>query len=389
MHILHVIKTLDPAAGGPPMIAARLAAGQSALGHYVSLSTTALKDREFDTQKALESIPDWREIKKYFFAPLSNFDWLLKRGSNSPLESLIREADVVHLHSVWDPMILASSWICRRLGKPYFILLNGTLDPWCLRQKSIKKKIALLLAYHSMINHAAALHLGNSEEQNLIQPLKLKAPRVIIPNGVFFEEIDPLLVQGQFRKSFPSIPDKPYFLFLSRLHYKKGLDLLADAFAHYVQKGGEFDLVVAGPDDGDGSLEDFQQRLVASDVQNRVHLIGPIYGSTKFHALADASAFVLPSRQEGFSVAITEALACGLPTVITEGCHFPEVAEFGAGYVTPFDATAYGEALLKIQADGRIKMMGTDARKLVEQRYTWHHVADQTVKAYREYANVP
>jgi len=144
-------------------------------------------------------------------------------------------------------------------------------------------------------------------------------------------------------------------------------------------------LVVAGPDDG--AREDFEQRIERAGLKHRVHILGPIYDQQRLAALADAALFCLPSRQEGFSLAITEALGCGLPVVISEGCHFPEVADADAGFVLPLDAKAFADAMAKLLSDDQLRSrMSIAAKQLVHERYAWPAIAAQTVLAYQRFA---
>jgi glycosyltransferase involved in cell wall biosynthesis len=179
----------------------------------------------------------------------------------------------------------------------------------------------------------------------------------------------------------PELQGAPYVLFLSRLHHKKGLDVLAEAFRLIAGTRSDVHLVVAGPDDG--AARDFQAR-VAGALASRVHLVGALYGVEKFAALVDAACFCLPSRQEGFSVAITEAMACHLPVVISDSCHFPEVEAAHAGIITTLDPRAVAAAVLQILDDpAAAGRMGAAGGNLVRERYTWQAVAAQSLVHYR------
>jgi glycosyltransferase involved in cell wall biosynthesis len=289
---------------------------------------------------------------------------------------------VLHLHGVWDPLLYAAARTARSLGKPYLVAPHGMLDPWSLAQSRLKKKLALALGWRAMLNRAGAIHWLNADEQKLAAPLGLTAPGCVIPNGVNLEEFDPLPPAELFRKRRPALGERPYLLFLSRLHYKKGLDYLADAFAMVAASNPDVYLVVAGPDDG--ARGEFERRIAAAGLTDRVHLPGPVYGPEKLSALAGATCFVLPSRQEGFSVAILESLACGTPAIVSTECHFPEVAEVGAGEVVPLDAAAVAGAIEKLLADPeRRRRMGQAGRELVAERFTWPRVAEQSVAVYK------
>ncbi len=233
-----------------------------------------------------------------------------------------------------------------------------------------------------MLDHAAFLHVLNIDEGRLIEPLKLATPNAIIPNGIFSEEIATLPPKGNFYAKNPQLKERPFILFLSRLHYKKGLDYLADAFRIVASQCPDVQLVVAGPDGGE--KEPFERCIAETGLKDRVHVVGPIYGPDKFAAFSDCACFCLPSRQEGFSMAIVEALACRVPVVITEPCHFPEVAAAGAGEVVPLVAQAIGQALVRVLSDGDLReRMGQAGRDLVWSRYTWLKIAEQSIDAYQ------
>jgi glycosyltransferase involved in cell wall biosynthesis len=254
------------------------------------------------------------------------------------------------------------------------------LDPWSLAQKRWKKRLALAAGWRGILNRAAALHLLNEDERRLVAGLGLTAPAVIIPIGVPLQEID----QGRaeaFAARHPAVGSRPYVLFVSRLHYKKGLDYLAEAFRLVAANHREVQVVVVGPDGG--ARGDFEQQVKSAGLTDRVHVLGPISAAEKWNALAGATCFCLPSRQEGFSMAILEALAARVPVVISEHCHFPEVAAISAGVIVPLHADAIAAALNRVLADADARrVMGAAGRQMVEDRFTWERVAEISVAAY-------
>ena len=171
-------------------------------------------------------------------------------------------------------------------------------------------------------------------------------------------------------------------LFLSRLHTKKGLDILAQAFVLLAGSYPYVDLVVAGPDGG--ARDAFVTLVDQLGIEDRVHLTGPLYCNGKLRALVDASCFCLPSRQEGFSVAITEAMACGLPVVVSDACHFPEVKSAHAGAVVSLDPAEVASALAGILDNPAMaSIMGRNGQRLVRENYTWPRIAEQTIQGYQ------
>lgn len=369
MKIVHLINSIDPAHGGPTAVVLRLAAAQATLGHDV---TIASNDRTQGPERAYAQLNA---------LGLDDKQWV-QIGTDATLQQAIDGADMLHTHGVWCRLVTKGTAAARKIGVPYAVTPHGMLDPWCLAQKTLKKKIALALFTRRMINGAAFIHVLNKDEGELIMPLGLTARPITIPNGVSLDEIDPLPEPGLFRKTCPQLGDRPFVLFLSRLHHKKGLDYLADAFKRVIDTRPDTHLVVAGPDGG--AQKPFEGQIKTLGIQERVLITGPIYGREKLEALVDADVFCLPSRQEGFSIAVTEALACGLPAVISEDCHFPEVAQVGAGRVCKLSADAVGEALIEILGDAeQAKRMGAAGRALIESRYTWPRIAERCVQAYR------
>jgi glycosyltransferase involved in cell wall biosynthesis len=383
MRILHVIRRLDPYEGGPPAVVSRLAAAQASMraagagnapgGHDVSVLHHPAGSRG----PAFDAIPGFGLVKRHEIPEPKLAAWL---------DANLKSFDVLHLHGVWDSILVTAASKARASGVPYAVVPHGMLDPWSLNQqgllKSIKKKVSLALTHRSFLNGAAFLHVLNADEGRLLAPLKLKPEPIVIPNGIFLEEVTPLPPAGTFRAKHPELGSDPYILFLSRLHHKKGLDVLADAFALVVKDMPNARLVVAGPDGG--AEAPFRSQIQRLGLANRVHLTGPLFGTDKLAVFRDASVFCLASRQEGFSMAVTEALGCRCPVVISDQCHFPDVDEVKAGFVVPLSAPATAAALLKIlrMPAHEGQAMGARGHDLVAARYTWPAIAAQSISVY-------
>lgn len=381
MKIVHVIGTIDPSGGGPQAVVMRMGAAQIALGHEVHVVAYGNAETEARACKAAAEVPHFAEITRHLVPFPDRLEAVFAGRAGRALQSLIPDADFVHIHGVWDSILRRAAVMARDHDIPYCVRPAGMLDSWSMRQKSWKKRLALACGYRSMLDEAAFIQVLNADEAELMKPLGLRPPCILIPNGVFLEEIEPFRQAGRFRASHPQLGQRPFILFLSRLHHKKGLDLLADAFAKVAAIRPDIDLVVAGPDDG--ALAAFVTSIGGSGMSRRVHVVGPLFGRDKIDALFDATCFCLPSRQEGFSVAITEALACGCPVVISEACHFPEVKDAGAGLVLPLDTTAFAGALVRILDDpAAAARMNENGRELVRRRYVWPQIAALTLDAY-------
>jgi glycosyltransferase involved in cell wall biosynthesis len=382
MNVLHAISSLDPSAGGPPLVALHLAAAEAASGCRTRIFSYQAPTAGDDANGSVLRRAAALQVDLQLMAAPGACERVLALGARRQCAQWLRQANLLHLHGVWDPMLLRVARAAAAMGVAYCVTPHGMLDAWQLQQKRLKKRLALSLGYRQMLDRAAFLHFLNPDEARLAAPLGLSSPAQVIPNGVSPEELEPMPARGCFRARYPELADCPVVLFLGRLHYKKGLDYLADAFAIVLAAQPRARLVVAGPDGG--ARAPFEAQLRRLGIAGQVLLVGPLYAEQKLQALVDCDCFCLPSRQEGFSLAIAEALGCGVPVVISEPCHFPEVGEAGAGIVTPLDPKLIAAALTLILSDRAAAAgMGAKGRQLVTARYTWPIVARRMVAAYR------
>ncbi|MCB9526186.1 MAG: glycosyltransferase [Myxococcales bacterium] len=368
--ILHVYNQLNPLNGGPPRVIRGLAAGQRAQGHTVRFASA---DAEGDPGVAefygeqLDPLPE-----RVVVGPRAGSLWRLGRW--------IARSDVVHLHGIWPVPDVVAADLCRLLRVPYVLSPHGSLHPGALDEKSLKKQVGRhLLGFGRMVKHAAALHCLNPDEQAGVSWPHRGRP-VVIPNGVFPGEFENLPDPKVFRDTVPALGDAPYVLFLSRLHPGKGCAELGQAFALLAAARPDLHLVAAGPDQGGVAL----LKAGAGAFADRVHTVGVLSGAPKLAALAGAAVYCLPSHHEGFSMAITEALACGRPVVITRQCHFPQVSEVGAGLEVALDPAAIAAGLAQVLDAPDREAMGQRGRALVLERYTWPKIAAEMVALYRE-----
>ncbi len=272
MKVLHVIQSMDPAGGGPPMVAARLAAAQATLRCQVQVISYRFPGSDARIAAALSTIPEFSGVKLEYFARLTKPELFLTGGARRRFEPIVQRFDLIHLHGVWGPLVYAIGALAAKLRKPFVLTPHGMLDPWSLAQKRWKKRLALTLGYRHMLNSAAFLHFLNADECALAKRLGLTSPGRIIPNGIFLQELDPLPERGVFRAAQPEFARTKLVLFLSRLHYKKGLDFLADAFAVVARNFPDAHLIVAGPDDGARAA--FESQIARLGIAPRVHLVG-------------------------------------------------------------------------------------------------------------------
>jgi glycosyltransferase involved in cell wall biosynthesis len=301
----------------------------------------------------------------------------------------INRADVIHIHGLWNINATLAGFIARRVGIPYVITPHGMLDRWALARSSLKKAAYGYLFERRNLKGAAVVHFLNGEECAEATNFDETLRNFILPNGVFADRFDCLPVKATLSKIYSELQDKVVVLFLGRLHPKKGFDLLLPAFANALVKCPHLHLLLAGPDQG-GYKTALEAQVLALGLNSHVTFLGMVSGARKLETLASADFFVLPSHQEGDSVAVKEAMACRLPVLITPACHFPEVQEYGAGMVVQPDVQAWQQALISLyrNKDDRIQM-GNKAWGMVRERYTWNNVVSKFISEYRRISASP
>src|SRR3569833_894347 len=205
MRILHVDRILDPAEGGPPQVAVRLAAAQAVRGHEVhvfSYSRTELLGR---SAELVAAVPHRELLHFHSISDPGLVERLSGHRARRALEDHMAAVDFVHIHGLWGPILHGAATVAYRRRVPYCFRPAGMLDPWSLAQSRWKKRAALMAGYRRALDRAAFIHALNDDERRLIEPLRLLAPAVVIPNGVFLEEILPLPAPGTFSAGYSAL----------------------------------------------------------------------------------------------------------------------------------------------------------------------------------------
>jgi len=380
MNILHVVPSLAREWGGPLTVISRLAELLQQLN--VQGSMVATKGYRVGTPQPLRAV----NCHVARTSPLSHLWTAHSFEVRSMLRDLIGRADVVHIHELWH----YPHWIAARLahqqGVPYIISPHGELDPWRLNYKWWKKRPYLALTQRALIAKAAAVHAITEAEAS---ETRLQVPDAnvrIIPNGVNPYEFAQLPTRSHLLSQYPELDGKRIVLFIGRLQKVKGLDILVKAFAALARERSDLALVIAGPDEGFRSR--MVEQLQRSRLSERAVFTGFVSGADKRALLGAAELFALPSHGEGFSAAVLEAMASGLPVVVTRQCKFPDIAEWGAGIIIEPDCDQLADAIRSVlDQPHRRRAMGNRARELVRAQYSWSSIVQQMYELYRDVQN--
>ena len=388
MNLLHVIPYYAPAwaYGGSVRAATELTRALVHAGHRVTVLTT-------DTLSPTERAPVLREtldgvevmrVRNLSNALRGRLNLSTPRGMAATARLLIieRQIDLVHCHELRTVENLLVAPVVKALGVPLVVSPHGTL-PTSTGRPTFKRAWDRLLGGRLLPRCDAVIALTRdeaAEARALWAGRGVDVPIHIVPNGVHLDEFAALPAKDAARARW-NLGEGPVVLFLGRLHARKGLHLLLPAFAGALQRVPDARLLIAGPDEGMLTALQAQARGLA--LGERVLFTGLLTGPDRLAALAAADLFALPAEGEGFSMAVLEALACGLPVLLTPGCHFPEVAEAGAGVVVAREVEPLREALIALLRDAnRRAAMGQAARALIAERFTWPQIVAQMEAAY-------
>jgi glycosyltransferase involved in cell wall biosynthesis len=300
------------------------------------------------------------------------------------LTARVPEHDLVHIHEIWHYPCYVAYKIARKTNKPYIVTVHGELEPWCVDHKSFKKRIYSALIQKRILNEAAAIHAITKEEAEDIRAFGVSAPIVVIPNGIEPTDFQDLPLSEEIESIYPELKGKNVLIFLGRVHQKKGLDILARAFGQIARSRKDLHLLIVGPDN-DGYRSQVENLLESEGVLERTTFTGMLTEREKLAALRRADICTIPSYSEVRTIVALEAMACGLPVIITRQCHFPEVAEANAGIVIEPNADQLADSLNKLLDNPRLcKEMGENGRRLVMEKFTWDKIADQMIHLYED-----
>lgn len=313
--------------------------------------------------------------------PVSRRRWIESASLRRRFGRAVAAQDGLHVHGLWEMSTLAACRAARQTKRPYVLSAHGMLEPWALANKALKKKIYAALIEHANVRGAACLHALTQTEAAQYRTFGAKGPIAIVPNAV---DVPERLCADLFLEAFPGLRGRRLVLFLGRLHPKKGLDLLAEAWLSIGREFPEAVLVLAGPD-SEGTRERLEALLAKDVAEGRVVFTGMLAEQMKWSALAAAECFVLPSFSEGLSMSVLEAMGAGLPVLVTHACNMPEISQEKAGWEIEPNADELAEALgdLLGRTPSQNHDTGHRGAQLIATRYSSTSVAEQMAAVYQ------
>jgi len=375
--------------GGSVAVVAAMARGLKQRGHQVTVLTADLGLAQMSTGMDGLALGRWgwqsdKDSVETIYLPswVSYRALTLNPGVFGFCRDRLRTFDIVHIYGLYDLLGPVVAKACRRFGIPYVVEPIGMFRP-IVRNIRLKYVYRRLLG-NSMTRGARRLVATAPQEQRELEEEGVRTDKIVVRrNGIEVPESMP--APGTFRCRWGIPKDAHLVLFLGRLVSKKSPELLLEAFGGWRarrQSRRPAVLVIAGPDEGDGYREKLEAHVARLDLGKAVLFTGPLYGDTKWSAYRDADLFVLPSQNENFGITAAEAVACGIPVLVTDRCGIAPLVQGRAAIVVPHEFQSLSAALDRLLVDERLRAQLKRGCAEVARELGWSEPLAETEKLY-------
>ena len=360
MKVLHYLPRIVLEEGGVVRAVLDLCTLLGSAGHEVSVLTTDATDAPEDWksgQTGRIELIDAPALRPGFFG----------RGQLSRIRRIISDVEFVHLHTPWEVANRQLGALSVRAGIPYGLSIHGMLDDWCMAQRGLKKRLYLTLGGRRLLERARWVHCTAEAERDQSRKWTGRSDLVVAPLVFDIEPFAELPGPGPARAAFAQLAtDGPKLLFLSRVHEKKGLEILIEAAGILRERGKSPVVLIAGMGD-EGYVESLKRLVKARGLEETVHFLGMVVGATKVSLFEACDVFCLPTSQENFGLVLPESMACRTPVITTRGVDiWPELERSGAAMIVDQSAEAFADAVEAILADrDELAAMGERGREWV------------------------
>ena len=379
MYIVNVIENLDERYGGP--------------AKSVTLACKYINKLNINT--CIRSIQLYSEERNDIVID-NNLDWLkfpsygpkIIRFSPQLYKHLEKECAVnevvIHSQNLWNFPAYAVLNLKGRYGVPLVTSIRGALYDWSLNQSKIKKNVAWYSFQRRALEAADCLHVTEPGELEAVRQLGISSPVALIPNGVELDVSKVRLTKSESSRKLGLNPETRYVLFLSRLHKKKGVDLLIKAWGYISAKFPNWHLLIAGHCEDEVYMDYLVEEVNLQGVDDSITFLGMLHGKERDAALELADLFVLPSHTENFGIAIAEALASSCPVITTTGTPWKEIVDYKAGWWVEL---SLGNLIRSLEEAmtlpvSELHIMGENGLRLI-QKYRWEKQAEKFQQLYR------
>ena len=384
--VLHVIPSVSPKRGGPSQGLIELVREQVRTGIDVVVVTTnddAESYLDVPLRKQVDYygipvifLPKWdapiRALRE-FTVSLAFHRWLIRN---------VHGFDVVHIHALFSFLPSLAMRYCRRKSIPYIVRPSGLLCRWSLTQSKLRKTMFLALSDRAGLNAASMIEYTADLEREEASDLGLVSPTCVVPYGVHVAPVVPQS-RNRLREKLGLNEAQPLILYMSRVHPKKGIELLLDAFERW-ERPDKF-LVIAGHTDGEYDRK-VMERVQSGPCRDKVCFWGFATGEGKQLLLQGADVFVLPSYSESFGIVVAEAIAAGLPVITTRGVPlYSFIERYGFGWIVGTSPASITEALetrFSSEPPEELRNVQARGRETVQENFGWERIGQMVSTMY-------
>lgn len=370
MRVCHIVPSLEHRHGGPSKSVRALANATAALGVPTALLTTLEPGQEIAAAHDLASLQVFSRDQPRWLCP--------SRGLRDHLGT--HDYDCVHHHGLWLRTLHYAHAASRRTGAPLVISPRGMMSGWAYEHHRTRKRLAGALVHPRALTGASGWHATSDDEADAIRRLGFTQPICVAPNGVELPGDDELrAARDAWHERLPQLRNRRVALFYSRLHRKKRVRELLELWTS-APRGDWLLLIVGVPEEY--SVAEIESWITAARAEKEVVVAD---GTTAPPPFAAAELFLLPSHSENFGLVVAEALAAGVPTLVTDTTPWRELAERAAGWCVPWEN--FGVALRDaIETNAAaLRQMGAAGHAWVGRQFTWERSARRLIDFYHSF----
>lgn len=357
MKVIHIIGSLDESTGGPARSVPNTCIELAKLGVEIEIICQPSPNPV--------QLPDLANLKVRFFT--------YRQLKSFAKKLTLKDIDLIHLQHIWTPYIHIMAKAARQKGIPYLVTPRGMLEPWIMKRHPWKKKLAMLLYQKKDLYETTLIHATAQMEAENIRQLGFHNQITVIPNGIDLSKVPAPKTQYGSKK----------IVFLSRIHQKKGLELLLQAWKQLNVL--DWTMEIAG--EGEKTYVQQLQKQIQDEGLKNIQLVGAQYGNAKWDFLKSADIFVLPTYSENFGIVVAEALAIGVPVITTKETPWQELETKNCGWWIELSIEKLQQSLRDaIQTSTEeLQKMGINGQTLIRNNYDIKRVASKLKDHYTKF----